>query len=301
MTGDSSSNFNGSTTISRSEIAAVVTRLIGVEPRTSVTLNVNVSSEKSITVGGKKLYLGMWESELTSLMGNPSETLSSTYYGYPVYVYGASDYVNFCYVGVSGGKVVYICASGKGFSYMGYKMGDVTDYSPASVSGYRATLYRDKNDNSILHTVVLRDTSISPAYDTSAATVDNEAKLNFHLTNAFRVYHGVTPLQWSAPIAAIAKSYSARMYNEGFFSHFSPEGETPFDRMDAVIENQLHATASAEGENIAAGYSDAVSVTNGWINSAGHRSNMINSSYTYLGVGRYDEYWTQDFFSLMSW
>jgi uncharacterized protein YkwD len=303
MTGDSSSKFNGTSYISRSEIAAVITRLLGVEPRTSVTLTVDVPEDKFVTIGGKEIYLGMWEAELIDLMGQPDETMSTTYYGYPVYVYGTSDYVNFCYIGVSDGEVAYICASGRGFDYMGYKMGDTTEYDSSKSYGksYGAALYRDSNDNDIIHTVVLRDASVSLARNTSEAALDNEAKLNFYLTNAFRVYHNATKLKWSEPMADLAKSYSTKMSDEGFFAHTTPDGITARDRIESTFYSHIYGNLGPSGENIAWGYRTAVDVTNGWINSSGHRTNMLYSSYSYLGVGRYGDYWTQDFFGFRSW
>jgi uncharacterized protein YkwD len=99
-------------------------------------------------------------------------------------------------------------------------------------------------------------------------------------------------------VAATAKSYSARMASEGFFAHVSPDGSTPTDRVRSTVTSEMHATLYFCGENIASGFYDAVKVTNGWINSAGHRKNMLYPTYVYLGVGRSGKVWTQDFFTL---
>jgi uncharacterized protein YkwD len=297
MTGDDYHKFNGSSYITRSEISAVVTRLAGLQDRKSLTLTIEIPAEKTITVGGKNIYLGMQEAELTSLMGEPDEKLQSIY-GYPWYVYGTDDYKNFFYVGVNNSKVVYICSSGPGFSYMGYKMGDIADYSPVYNSEYGVTLNRDSNDNNILHTVVLRDYTTTSTYDDSELASDNEAKMCFHLTNAFRAYHGVVILKWSEPMAETAKNYSTRMVNEGFFSHSDPDGGTFLGRILYVVKHELNATLKSGGENILSGASNAPDAMFWWINSSGHRKNMINKNYTYLGVGKYKGTWTQDFFSL---
>ena len=80
------------------------------------------------------------------------------------------------------------------------------------------------------------------------------------------------------------------------FSHTRPNGESCFSILDEYGYDYWTA-----GENIAAGYGNASSVMNGWMNSSGHRANILNGSYTKLGVGcvrgkgTYGIYWVQLF------
>ena len=54
-------------------------------------------------------------------------------------------------------------------------------------------------------------------------------------------------------------------------------------------------TYRSAGENIAANYVDAIAVTEGWLNSKGHRESLLNKEFTQLGVGVYEKYYTQNF------
>ncbi len=129
-------------------------------------------------------------------------------------------------------------------------------------------------------------------------TVDeggSEARQVFDLTNTFRVSNGLPPLNWSAPLAAAAQAYAARMANEGFFSHTAPDGST----MDQRITTAGYSWSSC-GENIAYGSATPDAVMQAWMNSSGHRANLLGASYQDLGVGLAlgpdgTPYWVQDF------
>lgn len=115
------------------------------------------------------------------------------------------------------------------------------------------------------------------------------------LTNQQRINAGLRPLTWSGELAAVAAAHSRDMALRGFFDHTNPDGLTPFDRMKQAGLRYSHAA-----ENIAAGQRTPEEVVNGWMNSAGHRANILNPQLTQLGVGyyaggRYGAYWTQCF------
>ena len=85
------------------------------------------------------------------------------------------------------------------------------------------------------------------------------------------------------------------MINRDFFSHNTPDGKTPFDRMKAAGISYV-----AAGENIAAGQSSPQSVMESWLNSPGHRKNILNPNFEYIGIGiarggSYGIYWAQEF------
>jgi uncharacterized protein YkwD len=121
------------------------------------------------------------------------------------------------------------------------------------------------------------------------------------LTNQFRAQNGLAPLRLNTELNAAALTHSKNMALQDFFSHTGKDGSTVGDRLKTVgYESQ------AWGENIAAGYATPDQVVQSWINSPGHRANLLNRSYTELGVGyyylandtgsvNYKSYWTQDF------
>ena len=82
------------------------------------------------------------------------------------------------------------------------------------------------------------------------------------------------------------------MHDLGYFSHTSPTYGSPFDMMKS-----FGISYRAAGENIAKGQTTPAAVVNAWWNSAGHRQNMLNASYTQIGVGYVADgkYWTQMF------
>ena len=116
------------------------------------------------------------------------------------------------------------------------------------------------------------------------------------LTNAERATKGCGPVHWDVALTAAARLHSEDMADHDYFDHTSRDGRSPWDR----IEAQDYWWGSAE--NIAAGYGSASAVVTAWMNSPGHRANILNCSNTAIGVGigrnpasTYRIYWTQDF------
>ncbi|WP_242605526.1 CAP domain-containing protein [Frankia sp. Cppng1_Ct_nod] len=115
------------------------------------------------------------------------------------------------------------------------------------------------------------------------------------LTNAERAKAGCGPLTVDSRLTAAAQAHSADMSTRNYFSHTDLDGQTPFQRM-AAAGYQFSIAA----ENIAAGQQTAAEVVTGWMNSTGHRENILNCSLRQIGVGyatggSYGTYWTQDF------
>lgn len=112
------------------------------------------------------------------------------------------------------------------------------------------------------------------------------------LVNQARASAGCRPLAADARLAAVAAAHSADMRDRGFFDHVNLAGLSPFDRAEA-------AGVSARAENIARGQRDPAAVMTAWMNSAGHRANILDCGLTRLGVGIADggggPWWTQLF------
>jgi stress response protein SCP2 len=114
-------------------------------------------------------------------------------------------------------------------------------------------------------------------------------------TNAERTRHGLRPLTVDQRLAAAAQAHSADMVRRGFFAHESPDGRQVWDR--AVAAGYAYRKVA---ENIAAGQRTAEEVVRGWMESPGHRANILDRDLTQIGVGRadggsYGVYWTQVF------
>ncbi|MEU2560192.1 CAP domain-containing protein [Streptomyces longispororuber] len=113
------------------------------------------------------------------------------------------------------------------------------------------------------------------------------------LVNEERAKAGCRPVRADDRLAALAEAFSADMAARGFFAHTDPDGATPWDRAEKAGIKDLG------GENIARGQTDARAVMDAWMNSPGHRANILNCDYKTLGVGAHfapgGPWWTQDF------
>lgn len=112
------------------------------------------------------------------------------------------------------------------------------------------------------------------------------------LVNEVRRENGLKALTANWELSRVARYKSQDMLNKGYFSHTSPTYGTPFQMIKA-----FGLSFRTAGENIARGYPTPQAVVNGWMNSSGHRANILNTSYTQIGVGYVAQgnYWTQMF------
>lgn len=112
------------------------------------------------------------------------------------------------------------------------------------------------------------------------------------LVNQERAKVGVKPLQMDWELQRVARTKSQDMRNKNYFSHQSPTYGSPFDMM-----KQFGISYRTAGENIAQGQRNPQEVMNAWMNSSGHRANILKADFTHIGVG-YEangNYWTQMF------
>ena len=112
------------------------------------------------------------------------------------------------------------------------------------------------------------------------------------LVNGERARYGLSALTENWELSRVARYKSQDMRDNRYFSHTSPTYGSPFNMMKAFGIPYRYA-----GENIAYGYRTAQSVVNGWMNSSGHRANILNPNYRQIGVGYVADgsYWTQMF------
>jgi uncharacterized protein YkwD len=114
------------------------------------------------------------------------------------------------------------------------------------------------------------------------------------LVNAERREADLPELLWHQGAADVAFAHSVDMAVRGFFSHTNPDGLGPSERISAA-----GIPWSALGENIAQGQGTPTHVMSSWMGSSGHRANILNPTFTHLGVGvrtgSSGPWWTQNF------
>lgn len=203
------------------------------------------------------------------------------------------------------------------FSYMGANV-QITNQKQqrplVMENGIAAIYYLDKQNNDKVTALRLIDTQMllrgsfyetkwtyqgqAPDFDPPALSVKDRELVNaayerqiLDLVNVTRYRNHLLPLQWNEMAAQVARKHSLDMESNDFFDHVSATtGFDPFDRLkEAGISYRM------AGENIAAGYPDAIEAHESWMNSPGHRKNVLEKGFTQLGAGVVTDYYTQTF------
>ena len=128
-----------------------------------------------------------------------------------------------------------------------------------------------------------------PTTDASVLSFEKEV---VRLVNDIRRQNGLKELTYDWQLSRVARIKSEDMRDNKYFSHTSPTYGTPFQMMKSFGISYRSA-----GENIARGQTTPQKVVDAWMNSSGHRANILNSSFTHIGVGYAENgrYWTQMF------
>ncbi|MER6956815.1 MULTISPECIES: CAP domain-containing protein [unclassified Streptomyces] len=136
----------------------------------------------------------------------------------------------------------------------------------------------------------------APAQPESPVTVSAEAQAAaevLKLVNQERAKVGCSAVSANSALSQLAEKFSDDMAARGFFDHTDPDGASPWDRAAKAGISDLG------GENIARGQADAAAVMEAWMNSPGHKANILNCDFKTLGVGVHlgsgGPWWTQDF------
>lgn len=127
---------------------------------------------------------------------------------------------------------------------------------------------------------------------TTDMSVLNYEKEVVRLVNEERAKNGIKPLTYDWELSRVARIKSQDMKDNKYFSHTSPTYGSPFQMMKSFGIKYRSA-----GENIARGQKTPKAVVDAWMNSSGHRANILNPSFTHIGVGYVSNgsYWTQMF------
>ncbi len=257
-------------------------------------------SGPTLTYKNKNLSFGCNGSTIKTILGEPQNKYkdSSAEKTTVVYVY-YTDYTDLAIFTLIDGKLTQFftnCTTAQvtqGSTHYGLTCKD----APQKLGDITLTPYTDTLNNDLVYSFCA---TVGEAYTLKKTTdFSLSVKLNLHLTNGLRAINGIAPLDFCPDVAKVATAHSTDMATRNYFSHNTPEGKRISDRLnDAGIEWY------ACGENIAAGIYDPYALSNGWYNSEGHRNNILNERYKYLGIGfaynekaTYKYYSTQNFYT----
>ncbi|RXZ80355.1 hypothetical protein EBB07_19310 [Paenibacillaceae bacterium] len=111
-----------------------------------------------------------------------------------------------------------------------------------------------------------------------------------NLVNQERTKAGLNALTMNTQLSKVAMAKAEDMHNNNYFDHQSPTYGSPFDMMKS-----FGISYSSAGENIAKGQRSPAEVMNQWMNSPGHRANILKNSFTEIGIAYYNGTWVQQF------
>jgi uncharacterized YkwD family protein len=128
-----------------------------------------------------------------------------------------------------------------------------------------------------------------------SSTVTNYEQQVLVLCNQIRAQNGLPSLTMNWQLERMGRIKAQEMASKKYFSHTSPVYGTPFQMMKSFGISYTYA-----GENIAAGQPTPQAVVTSWMNSPGHKANILSKNYTQIGIGYasggpYGTYWTQEF------
>lgn len=145
------------------------------------------------------------------------------------------------------------------------------NYIGAVSKKYIKPIYPNSNNSS--------GSNNSGSNNTTTATLNSDEKEVFDLINKQRINNGLKALQIDPEVQNVARIKAKDMVNNNYFSHESPTYGSPFNML-----NNFNISYKTAGENIAGNSSNA-SAVNDWMNSPGHKANILNSSFNYTGIG----------------
>ena len=274
---DANGTFAGASPMTRGAAAVVICRLFdtkqagGTAPRTV---------DKYALDG---IALSAAITEVSEILGAPKATYDYDNGTSAINVYHDGGYNSFFLVGYVGGTVKYVYSAGR------------THTIDGSSATARRTEYTDSNNANAVYAVSIAENSF-------AARCTNEVsseKLVFELTNAFRVSSGVSALSWDDALGRAAHDHTQNMFDYNRLTH---EGlGTSAGLNFSARAKAAGYTDFAAGENCSMGHFTPFGFVNSWVNSAGHRSNMLNAQHQHMGAGVVGNYSTQVFGYRLDW
>lgn len=272
--------------------------------------------------------MGASSNKVTELFGQPARKDLSKY-GFYWYIYNR-DYSRYIQIGIDeSGKVAGIYTNSENYSidgniYVGDPgtsidfWGDPIQYIKKGNVRYKydsnneqelhlindsfyVTVFFDIHNSGKITAFLLIDKQTELSLKSYYGQPSTELRISyenqiFDLANSVRVRNGKTPFVYDEKLASVARMHSEDMALNGYFSHTNLKGQSPFDRM-----TQAGLKYSKAAENIAFGQPCAIFAHEGWMNSSGHRANILGDCKA-LGVGvkvgdEGDIYYTQNFYT----
>ena len=234
------------------------------------------------------LVLDSSVSTVEEQLGKPNLVMSNG--AEQLYIYN-SDYENLLMLFIRNNKLNGFCTSAKSFSFRG-----ITYQTTASITSSENIKYiQDEHNQDRLVALSYKDEASSNI----AAALRMTERMIFELTNGFRKHNQVGALTYNDKLTEAARMHSQDMADNNYFSHTNLKGEGADKRITRIGLNWISC-----GENIAAGHRSAILTYGQWVNSWGHRVNMLEQTGS-LGVGSvyksdssYKHYHTQNFASV---
>jgi len=121
---------------------------------------------------------------------------------------------------------------------------------------------------------------VIPFFPSSVSASSITENSIFNLTNSERQKNNQPALSWNYKLAQAARDKASDMINRDYFSHNTSDGKTPWTFITAEGYNYIYA-----GENLAMNFTDSGAVVSAWMNSSGHRANILSNNFKELGVG----------------
>ncbi|SKC91564.1 CAP domain-containing protein [Maledivibacter halophilus] len=242
-----------------------------------------------------------------------ASALSKTYYSYNSSYSGSIKYNAVCYNKSNNGTTITYKYSIPQINTYGYDTNNTSTNSwknisfnpydyfsqeskvPSQDNSNKTT---DVNNNQNNEKPVTNDKESSQTENTNNNVSDSIRQFEtevVRLVNVERAKAGLSALKENTELSKVARTKSQDMRDKGYFSHTSPTYGSPFDMM-----KQFGIDYMAAGENIAKGQKTPEAVVNAWMNSDGHRRNILSTNFTEIGVGYTVDsngtaYWTQMF------
>jgi uncharacterized protein YkwD len=188
----------------------------------------------------------------------------------------------------------------KGFTIL--KLQEDNDYDLFQLDGIYVTIFYDKHQNNTVTAMQLISKNVEQKKtdiysEASPALKEGFEYQLFDLTNATRVNHQLPILTWDQHVRETARKHSTDMAVHDYFNHTNLDGKSPFDRM-----KEDDVTFHLAGENLAYGQFSSIFAHEGLMNSLGHRENILQKDFEFLGVGvsfneKSQPYYTQNFYA----
>ena len=254
----------------------------------------------ALSYNGKEIKFSSSEATVKNALGEPKNKYTDNYAAKPVVVYVYyTNYKDLAILTFTDGKLTQFFSNAstaivmQGSSHYGLYCKAV----PEKIGDISLFAYADTFNNNLNYSFCA---TVGESYNlTKTTNYTLNEMLNFHLTNGLRAINDVPLLKYCSKASKVARAHSADMATRNFFNHTNPDGKKVGARLTAGGVDWY-----ACAENIVAGYYDPYAISNGWYNSEGHRKNILNSKYKYLGIGfsykqtaEYKYYGTQNFYT----